>query len=347
MIFYPAFRNIAFCFDAESVHETAIRLASRHPFLTSALFQAPAPEPRLRLKAAGHDWTFPVGLAAGMDKNALAIDFFSRLPFGAIEIGSVTPRPQEGNPRPRLFRLKKERSLRNHLGLGSLGSQAVLDNIQRSRHYGKILGVNIGKNKDTPESEAPKDYRLLYRTFARVCDYLTINVSSPNTPGLRDFQKKDKLHAILSALSDIRTGVPLLIKIAPGLSDREISDIVELAKTFELQGIIATNTLPIPERGVGGCSGRLLRESARETRRKVLEQLKETPHIDVIASGGIENISDLCHFWKQGGKTAQIYTALIFQGPDILTRLQQDILKLVDESGATSLQELLDNRNQW
>ena len=347
MSLYRAFRNVAFCFDAESVHEKTIQFVSRHPFLSSALFQPKKPDPRLQLVSGNLTWSFPVGLAAGMDKNAQALEFFMRLPLGAVEVGSVTPRPQTGNPRPRLFRLKKEHSLRNHLGLNSTGVQAVLDNILRTEYRRKILGVNIGKNKSTPETQVPRDYRLLYRSFAPVCDYLTINVSSPNTPGMRDFQKKHRLRAILSALADIRTNRPLFVKIAPQLSNSEISDIVELAKMFHLQGIIATNTLPIPGRGAGGCSGRLLRECATETRQRVLEQLAETPHITVIASGGIEDISDLIRFWKQGGKIAQVYTALIFQGPDMLARIHRDILKLIDESGASSLQELLDNIDQW
>ena len=222
-----------------------------------------------------------------------------------------------------------------------------MDNIRRSQRYDKILGVNIGKNKTTAESEAPEDYRTLYKTFEPVCDYLVINVSSPNTPGLRDFQKKDKLKNILTALVDIRTRRPLFIKISPQLSPQEISDIVELVKTFNLQGIIATNTLPITEQGPGGCSGRLLRKSAVRTRKNVLQQLKETPHITVIGSGGMETISDLIHFWKQGGKVAQIYTALVFQGPGLLSNLHQNIIQLLKRTGAPSLQELLDNTDQW
>ena len=347
MTLYRTFRSAAFCFDAESAHEKTIHFVSRHPFLASALFHPPEPDRCLQLNAGGLTWSFPIGLAAGMDKDARAVNFFARLPLGAVEIGSVTPLPQDGNPRPRLFRLKREYSLRNHLGLNSQGAEKVLDNVKRSERLGKILGVNIGKNKSTPEKDATMDYRLLYRTFEPVCDYLTINISSPNTPGLRDLQKKDKLHNILSALSDIRTSRPLFVKVAPGLSDREIADIVELAKTFDLQGIIATNTLPLPERGKGGCSGRLLRESAAQTRQIILKQLRETPRIDTIASGGIEDISDLVRFWKQGGKTAQIYTALIFQGPGMLGRLHRDILALLDRTGASCLQELIDNPDQW
>ena len=346
MSLYHFFRKAAFCFDAESIHEKTMHFLSRHPYLASALFQPTEQDPRLRLVAGGLTWNFPVGLAAGMDKNALAIDFFTRLPFGAVEVGTVTPFPQPGNPRPRLFRLKKEFSLRNHIGFCSEGAQVVLDNIKRTQRHGKILGVNIGKNKATDKNEVPRDYRSLYRIFEPVSDYLVINVSSPNTPGLRDFQNKDQLQNILSALSDVRTERPLFIKISPDLSEQAVSDIVELTKIFKLQGIIATNTLPIPTQGKGGCSGRLLREESHKIRHKILEQLRETPHIDVIASGGMENISDLIRFWRQGGKTAQIYTALIFQGPGLLTRLQQDILKLIDQRGASSLQELLDNIDQ-
>ena len=190
MTLYSLYRRAAFCFDAESIHEQTIRIASRHPFLCSALFDPPLPDKRLRLRAGGLDWNFPVGLAAGMDKNACAVDFFSRLPFGAVEIGSVTPHPQPGNPRPRLFRLPGEHSLRNHLGLNSSGASKVRENILRTPPMGKILGVNIGKNKTTSEERAPEDYRTLYQTFEPICDYLVINVSSPNTPGPDELSTK-------------------------------------------------------------------------------------------------------------------------------------------------------------
>ena len=343
MNLYPLYRRAAFCFDAESIHEQTIHFASRHPFLASALFHPPPPDPRLTLRAGGLDWPFPVGLAAGMDKNACAVDFFSRLPFGAVEVGSVTPLPQPGNPRPRLFRLPREHSLRNHLGLNSRGASSVRDNILSTPPTEKILGINIGKNKATPEERSAEDYRLLYQTFEPICDYLVINVSSPNTPGLRSLQKKDKLRAILAALSDLRTDRPLFVKMAPGLPDEDINGIVELTKAFDLQGIIATNTLPLPERGKGGCSGRLLQSAAADTQKKVLEQLRETPHITVIGCGGIEAVSDLIRFWKQGGRVAQLYTALIYHGPPLLNRMQRDLLNLLDQSGASTLQEWIDN----
>ena len=346
MALYRAFRSAAFCFDAESVHEQTIRFASHYPYFTSSLFQIPQPDRRFQIQVGDLTWSFPVGLPAGMDKNASAVNFFARLPLGALEVGSVTPLPQPGNSRPRLFRLAKEYSLRNHLGLNNDGAETVLDNIRRTDRRGKILGVNIGKNSATPEKDAEKDYRFLYKTFEPFCDYLVINVSSPNTPGLRDFQKKDKLKNILTSLSDIRTLRPLFVKISPELSLREIGDIVELVKNFRLQGIIATNTLSIPERGAGGYSGRLLRENAAQTRKHILEQLRETPHISVIGSGGIENISDLIGFWKGGGKVVQIYTAMIFHGPGILSTLHQEIIRLMNRSGTRSLQELIDNIDQ-
>ena len=165
----------------------------------------------------------------------------------------------------------------------------------------------------------------------------------PIPPGLTSFQQKDKLKTILSCLSDIRTSRPLFIKISPQLSDKDISNVVEMVKLFNLQGIIATNTLPIPEQGKGGCSGRLLRESSESTRKKVLEQLKETPFITVIGCGGIENIDDLTRFWKQGGRVVQIYTALIYGGPGMLGRIQRDIVNFLEQSGAPSLQDWIDH----
>ena len=291
------------------------------------------------------DWSFPVGLAAGLDKNAEAIDFFSRILFGAVEIGTVTPKPQDGNPKPRMFRYIEEQSLRNKMGFNNAGAEEILQNVLASNRNGKVLGVNLGKNKVTPEELAPLDYLTLYEKFWKVADYLVVNVSSPNTPGLRDLQRKDKLDDIFKALEDVRKKChkPLYLKISPDLALEDLDPVINSVKEYNLSGIIATNTTIVPSLGDGGVSGRLLLDKSRIMRNAILEKVKETPSIDVIGVGGISCFDDLLDFWKAGGKAAQIYTSFIFQGPSILTNMKKDIDKFLAHYDFKNLEEALKN----
>lgn len=317
------------------------------PALSSKIFGDVHLNDRFTLDVGGVKWPFPIGLAAGLDKNAMAIDFFSRLPLGAVEVGTVTPKPQAGNDKPRLFRYVEEESLRNRMGFNNDGAEALLDRIKKSKRNGRSLGVNLGKNKTTPADKACDDYASLYKTFAKDADYLVVNVSSPNTPGLRDLQGEEEMNRIFDALAPLRkdTPVPLYLKIAPDLSDEGILSLVEISKKHNLSGLIATNTTIMEERGPGGVSGKLLAAKSREVRLRILEALKETPGIELIGVGGVSSSRDLFEFWQAGGNLMQVYTAFIFQGPSLLLNIYNDIEKLLQINGSASLAELLKNRD--
>lgn len=342
MNFYPWFKWWAFKFDAEIAHELALSSFKSAPFLAEIFPHLENIGRKYTVKVGTLNWSFPVGLAAGLDKNAEAIDFFSRLGFGAVEVGTVTVRAQNGNPRPRLFRYPKEESLRNQMGFNNVGAKKVLANIAEAQNS-RILGVNLGKNKNTTTANAPSDYQSLYKTFAPVADYLVVNVSSPNTPGLRDLQKKEELEAIFKAIETEREKFsrPLFVKISPDLNFADVEDVVELAQKYSLEGIIATNTTLMPELGAGGVSGRLLLERSQKIRAHLLQCTRHSK-LEVIGVGGISSFEDLLQFWRQGGKVVQIYTSFIYQGPQLLVDIKKGIDELMEKEKAKNLAHLIE-----
>ena len=347
---YNLFKSVAFKVDAEVAHIGAIKTLSTFPLVMSEMFKGPAlsTEDRYALNIGNLKWKFPLGLAAGLDKNAEAIDFFTALYFGAVEVGTVTPLAQVGNPKPRLFRYPDKKSLRNCMGFNNAGAEEVYSNVLSANKNGKILGVNLGKNKLTPQEKALEDYQILYEKFANTADYLVLNLSSPNTPGLRDLQQSDSLRELLISLDDLRKKipVPLFLKISPDISPLDLPQIIDVVKEKNLNGIIATNTTIIEEMGVGGVSGQLLKEKSQIIRNKALEILKETPEIELIGVGGVSEFSDLVNFWKHGGKVMQIYTSFIFKGPFVLQEIQKDIEKNLIHNKVENLQEFVTNIEQ-
>jgi len=345
-VLYDFFKFMAFKMDAEKVHELSIKMLSTFPLALSESFGGDISDrDRFQTKLNSMNWDFPVGLAAGLDKTASCIDFFSRIPFGAVEVGTVTPLAQVGNPKPRLFRYKSEESLRNCMGFNNPGSEVVLSNILKSDRNGKMLGVNLGKNKLTTADEAKNDYLKLYRSFKDVSDYLVINVSSPNTPGLRDLQRHDSMREIFINLEEERKtdSTPLFIKISPDLPLDSLEGIVELANEFKLSGIIATNTTIMEERGAGGVSGKLLTAKAKIVRERLLEVMKDHTSLDLIGVGGISSFDDLWDYWKKGGRAAQIYSSFIFQGPTVLFDIQKSIDEKLNQYQFKNLEELFLN----
>ena len=346
-LLYPLFKKIAFSFDPEVIHEYSIRVLSDYPLLSELFDQkvSASENDKYEVSLNGPSWSFPVGLAAGLDKNALALDFFSRLYFGAIEVGTVTPKPQDGNPKPRLFRYPETESLRNKMGFNNGGAEKVLSHLLSSTKNNKVLGVNLGKNKITPIDKAWEDYNILYRNFSKISDYLVINVSSPNTPGLRGLQESDALEEILSSLGQLRREdpCPLYLKISPDIDKTHASAIINLAKKYSLTGIIATNTTIMKEKGEGGISGKLCLEKSRNVRKWILDEARECPDLDVIGVGGISSFKDLWDFWLAGGKAVQIYTAFIYQGPNILNQIKDGIDDVLTSNGIKSVNELLEN----
>lgn len=341
---YPLFRNIAFRFDPERVHNLTFSFFHLFPRLMASIIPGIKANPsRYSLSLNGLNWPFPVGTAAGLDKEAVAVEFLARLGFGSVEVGTVTAKPQPGNPKPRIFRYPHLYSIRNTMGFPNSGMLKIAQNL-KSCKLRPCIGVNLGKNKNTLEHEAHEEYRILYKTFAPIADYLVINVSSPNTPGLRNLQSEIFLRQILLSLESERNkcASKLFVKIAPDLTFKEAEAILSLALEFKLSGLVATNTTLIPEIGQGGISGALLYEKSRKLQNHLLSLIKENPDFEIIGVGGFFNFNQILDFWNHGGKLVQIYTSFIYRGPEILQEVKSGIDRILDQEKADSLQELFD-----
>lgn len=294
------------------------------------------------VEAFGLSFSHAVGLAAGYDKDALAWRGLAALGFSHIEVGTVTPRPQAGNPRPRVFRLAEDRAVINRLGFPSRGMEFVARQLKGPRPDGVVIGVNIGKNKETPLSEAVKDYLAVMTRLYDLADYVAVNVSSPNTPGLRDLQRFDYLGDLLGALAAARDQlstskerrVPLLVKLAPDLDDNEVSQSVEAIKSAGIDGVIATNTT-ICRDGLrssfadqsGGLSGAPLTVRSTSRLRAICGALG--PKIDVIGVGGIMGPADAAEKLRAGAKLVQVYTGMVYAGPAFATRVASQLPRLL------------------
>lgn len=341
---YQLFKKMAFSMDAEKAHTFSLNLLAHYPHLLSFVQgELDSDVSKFELQVGRNRWKFPVGLAAGLDKNGEAIEFFSRIFFGAVEVGTVTPLAQAGNEKPRLFRYIEEESLRNCMGFNNEGAEVLFKNVIGALRNKRPLGINLGKNKLTPEREAPQDYQKLYRKFAKIADYLVVNVSSPNTPGLRDLQKASELEEIFKALEDQRKeqDCPLYLKIAPDINTEDLPSIIEVVKKYKLEGLMATNTTIMPERGIGGVSGKLLYEKAHHVRSLCLDHLKETPEVEFIGIGGFSNFDQMWEYWKSGGRALQIYSAFIFQGPSLLKEIARELEIKMEYFGVSNFEDLL------
>ena len=317
-------------------------------------------DPVLRVSALGLDFTGPLGLAAGFDKDALAPGALSALGFAFVETGTVTPRPQPGNPQPRLFRLPRDRALINRMGFNNHGAAAAAARLRgrparASAVRASVVGVNIGKNKDTPESAAAADYAASARELADVADYVVVNVSSPNTPGLRDLQAASQLRPLLTAVREsldgaVRDGrrVPLLVKIAPDLADQDVDAIADMALELRLDGIIATNTTisrdhlasdqaDIQAAGAGGLSGPPLRDRALQVLRRL--HARTGGGVTLVAVGGIETADDAWERIQAGATLVQAYTGFVYGGPLWPRRIHAGLARRVRAAGLTSVQE--------
>jgi dihydroorotate dehydrogenase len=281
----------------------------------------------------------PVGLAAGFDKEAEFIDEFASLGFGFIEIGTITPKGQPGNPRPRLFRLKADEALINRMGFNNEGVEQAVSLLKKRRSK-VIVGGNIGKNKLTPNEEAFRDYELCFEALFEHVDYFAVNVSSPNTPNLRELQEKEPLKRLLQRLKERnatkRRSKPILLKIAPDLSDEQLDDIIEIVTEVGLDGVIATNTTisrnglktdqnVLEQIGNGGLSGVPVRDRSTQVIRYLKENAKEP--FPIIGVGGINSPEDALEKLNAGASLIQLYTGFIYQGPSLIKRINKMILK--------------------
>ena len=321
---YPFIKKILFTLDPEVAHELTLQMMKNFSFAAKGL--GIKKNNIYQVKVGAMTWDFPIGLAAGLDKNAIAISFLQNLGFGAIEVGTVTPKPQAGNNKPRLFRLKEQKSLRNRMGFNNEGMNVVFKNLTTTHKRG-VVGVNLGKNKDTNNDKASDDYLKLYEVFAPVSDYLIINLSSPNTPGLRDLLAASGLTQIFEKLKAAREKYPcpLYLKISPDITKDQLELIIKSCEEFALSGIVATNTTIRADLGEGGISGELLKEKAQVIRSLTLDLSRKIPLFQVIGVGAVSEYEDLVTFWRQGGSVMQVYTSFIYQGPEILQKIKVGI----------------------
>ncbi len=340
---YKSFlRPILFLFAPESIHHftfSFLRIIGKIPGVQAVLRSVfEIKHPQLSKTILGISFPNPVGLAAGFDKDAKLIDELATFGFGFIEIGTLTPKAQPGNEKPRLFRLPKDSGLINRMGFNNGGVHAAVARL-KSRSSKVIVGGNIGKNKITPNESAFEDYNTCFETLYPYVDYFVLNVSSPNTPGLRELQEKEPLRKLLSdviALSKAKpTYKPILLKIAPDLNEAQLNDVVEILKETKADGVIATNTtisrtgLATSEKeiaaiGNGGLSGKPLTERATEVISFLRKQLG--PTYPIIGVGGIMTANDALEKLKAGADLVQIYTGFIYEGPGLVKAINKSLL---------------------
>ncbi|MDP4828363.1 MAG: quinone-dependent dihydroorotate dehydrogenase [Flavobacteriales bacterium] len=335
-------KPIFFLFQPEVAHNMSfylLRATLRIPgmkFLFRSRFVVN--DERLKRRVFGLDFPNPVGLAAGFDKDATLFNELACLGFGFVEIGTVTPKPQPGNDKPRLFRLPKDRALINRMGFNNHGVHAAAERLKR-RKTGIVLGGNIGKNKNTPNEDAISDYVISMEALHPVVDYFVVNVSSPNTPNLRALQEKEPLKALLNELMlrNRTTGAPrpLLLKIAPDLTTEQLDDIIEIVMETGIDGVIATNTTiareplttaaaEVQEIGAGGLSGLPVKEKSTEVIRYL--HSKSNGAFPIIGVGGISNAEDAREKLDAGASLVQVYTSFIYEGPALASNINQGLL---------------------
>lgn len=343
-MFYPALRKLLFLFPTEDVHyfsmnclRTACSVSSVKQIIEKGFQYNHA---SLQKNIFGLTFKNPVGLGAGFDKNALYLRELEALGFGFIETGTVTPKPQSGNDKPRLFRLPKDRALINRMGFNNDGVDEIRKRLEhwetqnsKLKTENFIIGGNIGKNKVTANEEAYKDYEVCFSELFNCVDYFVVNVSSPNTPGLRELQEKESLRKILSQLQNINYGKqkqkPLLLKIAPDLNQTQLDDIINLAFETKLDGLVVTNTTiernnlltdkkEIEKMGAGGLSGKPLQKKSTEILKYIIQNSNN--RIPVIASGGIFTGDDAIEKLNAGASLVQVWTGFIYEGPSIVKK---------------------------
>lgn len=341
MIYHLLIKPFLFLFQPEKAHYIAadlLKFSMKIPGVRSlirAVFVVK--HPNLEREVFGIKFPNPVGLAAGFDKNALLIDEFAELGFGFIEIGTVTPKPQEGNPKPRLFRLVDDEAIINRMGFNNDGLEVIKQRL-KNRKSKVIVGGNLGKNKVTPNEEADEDYKKGFETLYEVVDYFVVNVSSPNTPNLRALQEKEPLKQLLTALQTLNqtkpAPKPILLKIAPDLSNEQLDDVIEIVLETKLAGVIATNTTLSREglrsnaalvQEMGGLSGKPL--TRRSTEVIAYLSKKSEGKFPIIGVGGIYSAEDAIEKLKAGASLVQLYSGFIYEGPALIKKINQALLK--------------------
>ena len=340
---YKAFRFLLFFFNPEVIHRIIfkfIKLLCYIPFFNKIIrYIYVHNNNSLERNVFGLKFKNPVGLAAGFDKDAELFDELSNFGFGFIEIGTVTPLPQNGNKKPRLFRLKDDKALVNRMGFNNQGIEAVVARLRR-KNSNIIIGGNIGKNKLTDNDKAINDYEICFEKLFPFVDYFVVNVSSPNTPGLRDLQQKKPLMNLLSRLQKLNIAKtvkkPILLKIAPDLSNDHLDDVIDIISITKIDGVVATNTTisreglktnnnNVKNIGAGGLSGQPLRQRSTDVIRYL--SIKSNNAFPIIGVGGINSAADAIEKLDAGASLVQLYTGFIYEGPILIKKINKEILK--------------------
>ncbi|MDH2429400.1 quinone-dependent dihydroorotate dehydrogenase [Sphaerisporangium sp. TRM90804] len=347
------FSQVLSRFDAEAVHHAALRglrVLSATPVVKRRLHRVLAPrDEALRVQAFGVHFPSPFGLAAGFDKDAACVEALAALGFGHVEVGTITAHAQPGNPRPRLFRLRADRAIVNRMGFNNLGAQRAARRLRRPRGVPVVVGVNIGKTKVIPEELAVRDYATSAGKLAPLADYLVVNVSSPNTPGLRDLQAVERLRPLLGEVQRAAGRTPVLVKIAPDLADADVDAVADLAVELGLAGIIATNTT-VSREGLpgskaaeaaetGGLSGRPLKERSLEVLRRLRGRVGD--HLVLVSVGGVETVDDVWERLLAGATLVQGYTGMIYEGPLWAWRIHRGLSRRLRRHGYSSVREVI------
>ena len=338
-------RPLLFSLEAETAHNIALACLKQNLLPSGSL----SCNDNLKTNILGMEFRNPIGLAAGFDKNAIALKNLSRLGFGFLEAGTVTPRPQTGNPRPRVFRLSKDEAIINRLGFNNNGLENYALNLEKAKKVIRScpIGANIGKNKET--DDAISDYILGVRTLCSLANYITVNVSSPNTPGLRDLQAKPKLEKLVSSVMNekARAGrnTPVFLKIAPDLNNQDIYDVASVAIEMKIDGLIATNTtISRPEQltgsgreEAGGLSGAPLRDLSTQIIRSLYQSTEGK--IPIIGVGGIMTGADAYYKIRSGASLVQVYSAMVYRGPYAAQYIASELSHAIAEDGFTNVSE--------
>ena len=337
MALYPLFRPFAFALDAEKAHRAAIAALKLMPPRLP-----PKVPDSLRTRLAGLDFSSPVGLAAGFDKDAEVPQQLLSLGFGFVEVGTLTPRPQPGNEKPRLFRLVEDKAVINRMGFNNDGQPAAFGRLLRLTHVHGVIGVNVGANKDSEDRIA--DYVEGVRSMSALANYLTINISSPNTPGLRKLQDEGELRELLSAVQSVGSDKPIFLKVAPDLEEDDPGRIVKAALDHKIAAIIVANTTvsrPVLKsryrQEAGGLSGRPLKSLALDSLRRF--RAAGGGEMPLIGVGGIESAEDAFERIRAGASLVQLYTAMVYEGPRIARRIAAGLAKRLRNEGFANIAE--------
>ena len=347
-----AVRPTLFALDAERAHDLTLAVIRRRPVQRALSTTAAAPDPRLRQRVFGLPFGNPVGLAAGLDKQGTAVPAWAALGFGFAEIGTVTPRPQPGNPKPRLFRLRDDLAVINRFGFNSVGASGVAQNLAAVTPAAIPVGLNVGKNKTTDNARAAEDYMRAVEILHPYADYFVVNVSSPNTTGLRDLQESRALRALVEQVVahartvSTRRSIPVLVKVSPDMQADDLLHSVDAAVEGGAAGVIATNTTlsrdglrapPALAGESGGLSGAPLRAVATQACARLYAHLRGT--VPIVGVGGIFTADDAYQRIRHGAALVQVYTGLIYEGPTMIARLVRGLALRLARDGFTSIGE--------